>query len=379
MNVHLIGSGFSHRLGYPTGKELWSELTQVLDAWSASESPMDQAEITARAVLPRPRDSYLYNAWRSIRDWCQSEESGILGSSLTKETDMEMLLTQLLVASGTIEADLARQLQLGEFVPSGEQREQRGEQLLWTTHVIATGLSLYFVSRHSAEEYESNGGAPLVRSWLECCIAPGDVILTTNYDLVLEQFLWAASRWSPNDGYGMRFTVVDEIGRFFSELSQAAALNSPSDTRILKLHGSAGWYINTDTGTPFVGMDLLSGVGIMGRDHGGLPNEFKYESSVLVQPGYVKERQIGPNLEHVWSQAAVALQTAERLYVIGYSFPPPDRAIRKLLGASVGSTTSVLVVDPSSVPAERLREFVPGPVDHVVRTFGEWVAEGCRQ
>ena len=58
-------------------------------------------------------------------------------------------------------------------------------------------------------------------------VAPGDVILTFNYDLALERQLKQAKQWEVWDGYG--FPIGDKI-----------ALSSK--VKVLKLHGSINWH-----------------------------------------------------------------------------------------------------------------------------------------
>ena len=58
-------------------------------------------------------------------------------------------------------------------------------------------------------------------------------IVTFNYDLILEKYLYKKEVWFPKDGYGFSSQELPEINSSFS--------NSISKVEILKMHGSLNW------------------------------------------------------------------------------------------------------------------------------------------
>ena len=342
--VYLVGSGWSATLGLPVGAQLWRAVKRKLEGESTTP---------------------LGSAWRDIRDWAGREEADSPLRRLDTEPDIEVLLSHLVGSSGALEPDLARRF-AGD--PAGVKEHLdvgQADSLLWVVHVINLAMNMYFL-QHTPQAHQRAEGA--IQQWI-ASLQPGDTIITTNYDYLLEYYLWGCGIWSPRDGYGLAFDI--------EQLSFPALkwdnIRGESRNRILKVHGSAGWYRNTDTGLPFVGMDLMSAIGIMGaRDRAGLPNEFKYESTVLLQPGDFKELQPHRELAAIRKMAAAAIAQAQTLYVVGYSFPKQDRLVRELIRGAITEYHDVIVVDPSDRPAAELRGLSAGAVSQHRSTFLEW-------
>ncbi|MDO8612363.1 MAG: hypothetical protein Q7R32_06015 [Dehalococcoidia bacterium] len=78
-------------------------------------------------------------------------------------------------------------------------------------------------------------------------LAPGDVLLTFNWDTLIDRALWESGTWAPADGYGIEFKGLYEDGW------KSAAGPSRSSYQLLKLHGSTNWLI------PYVTLDFPSG------------------------------------------------------------------------------------------------------------------------
>jgi hypothetical protein len=82
----------------------------------------------------------------------------------------------------------------------------------------------------------------------------------------------------------------------------------------------------------------------------------------IVPPTWTKSSQ-HKELAHVWKQAAIELEDAEYIVVIGYSCPPSDAFFRHLFALGTDSLRRIkrfVVVDPSEEVALRLRDMV-GP------------------
>jgi len=77
------------------------------------------------------------------------------------------------------------------------------------------------------------------RAYLERELLPlrdGDVIVTTNWDTLAERILGSSGQWNPANGYGIDLQVAPQ------GVAPAPEFLPQSAIRILKLHGSYGWY-----------------------------------------------------------------------------------------------------------------------------------------
>jgi hypothetical protein len=237
---------------------------------------------------------------------------------------------------------------------------------------------------------------------------PDDILITFNWDTLLDRALWESGRWYPTNGYGLEF------GGFFDNGWQQNPKNpikANSINKLIKLHGSTNWLM------PYMALHLMTGervfinkvvdpstrpifcfiksddvyatyqnrsktgytpfsyyyyppdipitkpmrgshtqVGIVNNmispDHlkvtvGGFPFA---SMPLLIPPVRHKEYGIlGNALDVLWQQALDALINCEELTIIGYSFPVTDiRSWRLFEEASRNRRTplQVKVVDP---------------------------------
>ncbi|HWZ44538.1 MAG TPA: hypothetical protein VNW97_13770 [Candidatus Saccharimonadales bacterium] len=173
-------------------------------------------------------------------------------------------------------------------------------------------------------------------------VAPGDCIITFNYDVSLDRELKLAGKFEAGDGYGF----------------QIESLREGSSTKILKLHGSTSWLAVLFGG-------ITSGKGgqfQLGKTLGARPAIPKNELSflgyadaidpafasggaampVMIFPARTKNFYFAANTgteytefwDELWRQAAIALQSSDRVVICGYSLNSvDDRAHRLLLDA----------------------------------------------
>ena len=78
-------------------------------------------------------------------------------------------------------------------------------------------------------------------------LTPGDVLLTFNWDTLIDRALWESGIWAPEHGYGIEFKGLYEDGW--------KSVGGPSQTsyKLLKLHGSTNWLM------PYLTLDFPSG------------------------------------------------------------------------------------------------------------------------
>jgi hypothetical protein len=377
MRVHLIGAGFSLAFGYPLGRDLWASLRDTMDSRSKGALPKTQADVIAEAVVSaargvaaaRPGSRALDSAWAGIRHWASAPEAGPLRDCLDGQVDIELLLTKLYVAEMGADPSLVSSDFDARVFRPGQPAGEWSAQVNWARTVIQRALNMYFLWKAT----EATTARHIAKAWMGQVLRDGDVLITCNYDLLLEQLLWDAGRWSPRDGYGLDFRIVQLLPGY-----EKAQLASPSLNRLLKLHGSAGWFENTRTGRAFAGAELVSFF-VFGRDNGGLPNEFEFEDAQLLEPGYIKHPSLRPHLEPLWTSAGQALREADQVFVVGYSLPPPDRSMAAFLTTALAQRDDVrlTIVDPSAATAGRYEALFGDKVRATHKDFNQWVDAGC--
>jgi len=174
-------------------------------------------------------------------------------------------------------------------------------------------------------------------------LRPGDVILTFNWDNLLEQ---ACMRL----GLAVRYH-----GPAFA-----------SGVVLLKLHGSVDW-LRLEKRNPFRRTMLERLLGRVWRitDYPGFMDRHAVKYVPLIVPP-VAAKTYTPELRGLWRDAVKALIGSSRVVVIGYSLPQSDHLARALMSwashpeFSRGWGRSVEVVDPCKQAFKRVREALKG-------------------
>jgi hypothetical protein len=203
--------------------------------------------------------------------------------------------------------------------------------------------------------------------------AQGDVVVTFNWDALAERVLGELGRWTPIDGYAMDKRHLRYRGKRIEGPRSSAV-------KVLKLHGSVGWYWNRDRrwlGPPIYldGYVFLRDLGFQsdsepfGQDpqhplsdpESHLPPFIS--QPVMTYPTFLKTIQ-SPELGRIWYEADRALEQATRVEIYGYSLPwsdGPARALfNKLRFRLARNEASVFVTDPSKRTRDTWLEFL-GP------------------
>lgn len=189
-------------------------------------------------------------------------------------------------------------------------------------------------------------------------LAQTDVLITFNWDTLLDRVLSNQTRfsWHPAWGYGK--TVRSEF--------KTSTRNPPpipkKYLRLLKLHGSINWlaYQDADHTKHFIARQW---------DSEGRTADVVMMPPKMIKPevwGQIAEgdplARIGGNkavsadfYPTLWSEAEEQLSRAKRFVFIGYSFPPADFAVINMLRRSIsiqkvdrGEFPIVDVVDPNA-------------------------------
>jgi hypothetical protein len=199
---------------------------------------------------------------------------------------------------------------------------------------------------------------PLNQSLARFCmefVNEGDMIITFNYDLLIEQQLWKLGKWTPLDGYQIGSINRDDpnLQRVYDEISSKGI--GKTKVILFKLHGSLNWdlYPNgnleirlTDHETGDCFFDSITAKGPCT----GKPYEGKDEL-VGMPPSFIK---VLPTKEfhELWDGALENIGKADEVYVIGYRLPEADIMAHLLIG-KIAENCLVYLIKPSS---DELRE-----------------------
>lgn len=195
--------------------------------------------------------------------------------------------------------------------------DKNGEEGQLTTQPFELdGTSLKAVRRNIAfylylTLINRKGEPGLLKTFHEKYLQNNVTVITFNYDLVLENYLYEIGRWHPSSGYGIPFKLKSGI---------------VSSLEILKLHGSLNW--NANSSKLALEWDNFS-------DDGKFPNypvddlNIYCSPEAWMLPSFIKQFSY-TELIQVWNQAAKQLALADEVIFIGYSLPLADSAVYSL-------------------------------------------------
>lgn len=168
-------------------------------------------------------------------------------------------------------------------------------------------------------------------------------IVTTNYDLTIEQTVGIslnAIAGSPGFHYAGIQNTVHPLSSGFDRGSD------PSPTGLIplaKLHGSLNWSLTGDR------VEVYPDLRPAFRNGG---------DAAIIPP--LPEKPVPWWLEPVWHRARVELAAADEWVVVGYSLPPYDHEINRLLADSARDVRCIRIYDPSAdCIAERWSKIAP--------------------
>lgn len=174
---------------------------------------------------------------------------------------------------------------------------------------------------------------------------PGErlVFITTNYDCLLEYGLWQVGTpaYLPFD-----YEHIEQRGGLYDQNNQKVVL--------CKLHGSVNWFRDSQ-GSMVVDSQIRNCVFIDAahKPHdmplpAAMMNNPLVQDPLIVPPTYFKQ-VVHPAIENCWSTASTALRSADRVVVVGYSFPETDTHMKYFLAAALADNTdlsALVYIDP---------------------------------
>jgi len=242
---------------------------------------------------------------------------------------------------------------------------ERGENLQTQALFLEIVRKLANDLRRRTNEILSKSAAPpqwfasLMREWHKREAR----IITFNYDTLIESTLPALELIMPDGGTQEKLSyhrLPPGLIEHWAIMYAGNRLLPTKSFHLLKLHGSLNWYWDSaGTRSPIdIGIEER-----WGKDHPPGETVIRYRAPgldpFLVPPTTAKSPFFGQAiLREVWRQARIALQSASKIYALGYSFPMTDLSLRAMLSNCIRGK-DVVVVDLSECPAESLRKLVP--------------------
>ena len=172
--------------------------------------------------------------------------------------------------------------------------------------------------------------------------------ITLNYDVLLEQLLSERCyRPMPHfqhayqDFYSYPISWVGD--RESTHTSSRVAFSHVASSKILKLHGSANWFWAGESPS-----DILYYQDWMFQDPSRMTRGLKPYIIPPVQDKNAFYNHIA--IRSLWQQAAQLLEKADEIYIIGFSFPQTDLAVKYLFQSALRNRDpKVYVVNTASL------------------------------
>jgi hypothetical protein len=299
MKTYVFGAGASLHVGYPLAKRMGHDLFDWLDGHD------DVGPFSFRQTAQFLRDHF------------------------DETSDIENLIT-------AIEKIIACHQGLG----------QRPNEvvLLCNCHkpTLIAAIRMWFeeIRTHEASDYSR---------FARYIIAPGDCVLTFNYDVSLEPHLMGQGMWSLGDGYGFEMEGFEKR----------------SPVRMLKLHGSVNWRFPVGwNGRPWIDSSEIAFLGYSGRSDPRYSSPIADAAGTMILPARCKQffvessfgRQHEEFWDDLWMQAAEALRRSREVMICGYSLPEFDeRACELLLNGACSASIEVCCGGDTTRVTEELR------------------------
>lgn len=366
--VIFLGAGASMDAGYPGMSNL-----------------LDEVEKESRKA-----DSATKDDWEHF-DAFRKNASGILRAILNSPNPELVLTVPDLLEATLQEANQRNWEELKSAMERGDNDEASKINKRWSDPIrgeLVNGRNTKLAFQRLVDHFfsmkharDSDPAQSISRGYLHNAfsrLGNGDVVITTNWDTLAERVLMETEKWLPSDGYG--FQVCFETGSEWKPQFLPKELRVPSSVKVLKLHGSVGWFRKNIGQEVYLRhanylqyMVLLDGYLIRDKNEpapgGGPP-----ENPMTIFPSYLKQIE-GPIMQSIWDQAVHALNHAEELIIIGYSLPSADVAVRALINPVRQrfnqTAIKVTIVDPSNMVLQRWREFLGDGVRLVPKTAKE--------
>ncbi|MCG6170206.1 SIR2 family protein [Leptospira sanjuanensis] len=171
-------------------------------------------------------------------------------------------------------------------------------------------------------------------------------IVTTNYDLIMDNMLFRSGNWFPGTGYGPLMDPVPHIVRNIERQYKSSNYYQESRIKLLKLHGSLNWAVPVHQAPWKMNECYLNPPNTEGSLSwlDATQTAFFRESIGMNWPyiPYIIPPVFGKKLDSkivhdIWYRATYRMKFSTKVYIIGYSFPESDLLFERML-RDAGST-----------------------------------------
>ena len=211
-------------------------------------------------------------------------------------------------------------------------------------------------------------------------ISKGDAIISLNYDLLSELFLWNEGKWTFLDGYGISFSQKD-IG-----IDYHGNKPSCSDVKIHKIHGSLNWIVQEND------IAFLQDTAFLFDVNGpNLPPQATQDwwtlinavdpTRVLIYPLYNEIFMAKKFLFKIWENAFSDMDQANEIFFIGSTFDDFDSHFFLSIRRSVLGQNRIYNVNPDCKSSDRLGKITNQKIITIQKKFEAWdmsEMEDCR-
>lgn len=387
MKVLFLGAGTSMPVGYPSGRDLLAAVENHFRDQTVDEGTRASwqhfLDVRKAALVQAP--SHLALIWGSTNPEVVASYLDLCSEALDADDDDIDRYTHAVINDRRTDVDEQARVVEARYQDDARKPLEQARLARWG---LLRGIASLFLYRHFDDDRERPSG-PAYLGALLGQLNDGDVVVTTNYDCLVERCLFAQHKWSPHDGYGfdVRLTTVQPGDAPLSRpTSLPGRLQVPSAVTVLKLHGSIGWTTRSPQfklgprpvglddylrePTLFLSIDLLrpfgSALGVPLHDEnephpqGGVAGD-----DAMILPTHLKRAE-GIELQTVWSKAAEALTRASGITVIGSSLPAADHGLRVLFtpvrARLLSGAVKVDVRDPRMHVCDRWQQFLGASV-----------------
>lgn len=226
---------------------------------------------------------------------------------------------------------------------------------------------------------------------IEFCslLRKGDTFITFNYDCLLENTIYWLKYikeqenvpvFNPLNGYGITFesdNIRDDI--ISTKKGQIFNRTNETEIEILKLHGSVNWSRNNN------GRNIClyentpnSPIRDCNKNQSGLAtHDLPSRNNLwMIEPSYNK------NIDEfipLWQKAEQRISEANRIIIIGYSFPDADFNSRHIFQKSLRKTQypKMQIIDPNAgMIKERIKKLIGDNINMWVceNKFEDWIS-----
>lgn len=353
--VYFFGAGFSKEAGYPLTCELLNEI----------KNEISSADVATQDARKR---------FENFRNLAEGPLSAVL-----RNINPELVLTVPDLLSATLdEEDQQKWKELKENPESADNVNKWWDHPLRETLVAGEKakhdfqhLIDHFFSVKHAEDAQPQFMER--RAYVHNAVAnlkDGDIVITTNWDTVIERALMEQGKWQLLDGYS--FLVDIECGPQWNPQPLPDDFKKPSKVKVLKLHGSVGWFSHNNNHDIYLRYDnFLQYLSLRGQEirDKNAPNIGSHTKYIITGPSYLKKFE-NSVIQSIWEQAAQAIISADQIIIVGYSLPYADIAVRVLLNPLrqriSRNSVIVKVVDPNKSTQKHWQDFLGINVDDVI-------------